>query len=248
MRPPRITVDLRDNPPAYPCGLNLSQACALSACMVGVFNTVGHRVPPNAGSYRRIEVILGEGTVCGIPRHPTSTSVATTNLGDRVTCAVQRALAQIGDGIGMADGGAAIPATGAVLSGADPRHDGEPFCNEVILLGGSAPARLTPTAGSRCSPWATRACRSWTASRSTRSTIRSWSTSAASCRTAKAPAATGADRGSGSSTARSIAISSSATSATAASIPPGARAAAGAPAPRATSGARCRASSSRCGR
>jgi len=77
--------------------------------------------------------------VCGIPRHPTSTSVATTNLGDRVTCAVQRALAQIGDGIGMADGGAAIPATGAVLSGADPRHDGEPFCNEVILLGGSGP-------------------------------------------------------------------------------------------------------------
>jgi len=135
----RISVDLRDNPPAYPCGLNLSQACALSACMVGVFNTVGHRVPPNAGSYRRIEVLLGEGTVCGIPRHPTSTSVATTNLGDRVTCAVQRALAQIGDGIGMADGGAAIPATGAVLSGADPRHDGEPFCNEVILLGGSGP-------------------------------------------------------------------------------------------------------------
>ena len=139
----RITVDLRDNPPAYPCGLNLSQACALSACMVGVFNTVGHRVPPNAGSYRRLEVLLGKGTVCGIPRHPTSTSVATTNLGDRVTCAVQRALAQIGDGIGMADGGAAIPATGAVLSGADPRHDGEPFCNEVILLGGSGPGTCT---------------------------------------------------------------------------------------------------------
>ena len=135
----RISVDVRDNPPACPCGLNLSQACALSACMVGVFNTVGHRVPPNAGSYRRIDVLLGEGTVCGVPRHPTSTSVATTNLGDRVTCAVQRALAQIGEGIGMADGGAAIPAAGAVISGADPRHDGEPFCNEVILLGGSGP-------------------------------------------------------------------------------------------------------------
>ena len=135
----RITVDLRDNPQAYPCGLNLSQACALSACMVGVFNTVGHKVPPNAGSYRRIDVLLGEGTVCGVPRHPTSTSVATTNLGDRVTCAVQRALADIGDGIGMADGGAAIPATGAVISGKDPRHGGAPFCNEVILLGGSGP-------------------------------------------------------------------------------------------------------------
>ena len=134
-----ITVDLRDNPAAYPCGLNLSQACALSACLVGIFNTVGHTVPPNAGSYRRVEILLGEGTVCGIPQHPTSTSVATTNLGDRVTCAVQRALAELGDGIGMADGGAAIPATGAVISGFDPRHNGAAFCNEVILLGGSGP-------------------------------------------------------------------------------------------------------------
>ncbi|MGH6954293.1 MAG: hydantoinase B/oxoprolinase family protein, partial [Alphaproteobacteria bacterium] len=134
-----ITVDLRDNPDAYPCGLNLSQACALSAAMVGVFNTVGHTVPPNAGSYRRVDVLLREGSVAGIPRHPTSCSVATTNLGDRVTCAVQRALSEIGDGIGMADGGAAIPASGAVVSGKDPRHGGAPFCNEVILAGGSGP-------------------------------------------------------------------------------------------------------------
>ncbi len=135
----RITVDLRDNPDAYPCGLNLSQACALSAAMVGVFNTVGHQVPPNAGSYRRVDVLLREGAVVGIPRHPTSTSVATTNLGDRVTCAVQRALSEIGEGIGMADGGAAIPASGAVISGNDPRAGGAPFCNEVILAGGGGP-------------------------------------------------------------------------------------------------------------
>ena len=56
-----------------------------------------------------------------------------------MTCAVQRALAQIGDGIGMADGGAAIPATGAVISGFDPRLGDAPFCNEVVLLGGSGP-------------------------------------------------------------------------------------------------------------
>ena len=134
-----ITVDLRDNPKAYPCGLNLSQACALSAAMVGVFNTVGDEVPPNAGSYRRIDVRLAKGTVAGIPEHPTSTSVATTNLGDRVTCAVQRALAAIGEGLGMADGGAAIPAAAGVISGKDPRHDQAPFCNEVILGGGGGP-------------------------------------------------------------------------------------------------------------
>ena len=146
----RIRVDLRDNPPAYPCGLNLSQACALSACMVGVFNTVGHRVPPNAGSYRRIEVLLGEGTVCGIPRHPTSTSVATTNLGDRVTCAVQRALAQIGDGIGMADGGAAIPATGRCSRAPTPATTASPSATRSSCSAAAAPARRTPTAGSPC--------------------------------------------------------------------------------------------------
>ena len=135
----RIKVELRDNPDAYPCGLNLSEACALSAAMVGVFGSVGHRVPPNAGSYRRVEVLLREGSVAGIARHPTSTSVATTNLGDRVTCAVQRALAQIGSTIGMADGGPAIPAAAGVISGRDPRHEQAPFCNEVILGGGGGP-------------------------------------------------------------------------------------------------------------
>ena len=144
-----ITVDLRDNPKAYPCGLNLSQACALSAAMVGVFNTVGHEVPPNAGSYRRVNVRLAKGTVAGIPEHPTSTSVATTNLGDRVTCAVQRALAAIGEGLGMADGGAAIPAAAGVISGNDPRHHGAPFVNEVILGGGGGPG--TP----HCDGWLT---------------------------------------------------------------------------------------------
>lgn len=134
-----IEVDLRDNPDCYPCGLNLSQACALTAAMVGVFNTVGHMVPPNAGSFRRVNILLREGCVVGIPRHPTSCSVATTNLGDRVSCTVQRALAEIGEGIGMADGGAVIPAAGAVISGMDPRAGGAPFCNEVILAGGGGP-------------------------------------------------------------------------------------------------------------
>ncbi|MDH3688271.1 MAG: hydantoinase B/oxoprolinase family protein [Gammaproteobacteria bacterium] len=134
-----ITVDLRDNPDAYPCGLNLSQACALTAAMVGVFNCIGHTVPANAGSFRRVDVLVREGSVAGVPNHPTSCSVATTNLGDRVTCAVQRALAELGEDIGMADGGAAIPAAAGVISGKDLRHGGAPFCNEIILGGGAGP-------------------------------------------------------------------------------------------------------------
>jgi N-methylhydantoinase B len=135
----KIEVDLRDNPDNYPCGLNLSQACALSAAMVGIFNGVGHLVPPNAGSYRRVRILLREGCVVGIPRHPASCSVATTNLGDRVTCAVQRALAEIDEQSGMADGGPALPPAAGVISGRDPRANGAPFCNEVILGGGGGP-------------------------------------------------------------------------------------------------------------
>ena len=51
----RVSVDLRDNPDALPCGLNLSEACSRTAAMVGVFNSIDHTVPKNAGSFRRID-------------------------------------------------------------------------------------------------------------------------------------------------------------------------------------------------
>ena len=93
-----IEVDLRDNPDCLPCGLNLSEACARTAAMVGVFNSIDHTVPKNAGCFRRIEVLLREGCIVGIPRHPTSCSVATTNLADRVANPVQCAIAEISRG------------------------------------------------------------------------------------------------------------------------------------------------------
>ncbi|MFO1149458.1 MAG: hydantoinase B/oxoprolinase family protein [Alsobacter sp.] len=127
-----ITVDMRDNIDCLPVGVNLSHACARTAAIVGVFNSLPRPMQPNAGSLRRIVVHLREGCVVGIPRHPTSTSVATTNLGDRVTNAVQCALAAIDPHIGMAEGGAAIPPSAGVISGVDPRT-GHGFVNEVIL-------------------------------------------------------------------------------------------------------------------
>jgi N-methylhydantoinase B len=135
----RIRVDLTDNIDCVPVGVNLSQACARTAAMVGVFNSLPQSVPANAGSFRRIDVLLRENCVVGIPRHPTCTSVATTNLADRVTNAVQRALAEIDAGVGMAEGGAGIPPASGVLSGSDPRHRGAPFVNEVILAAGGGP-------------------------------------------------------------------------------------------------------------
>ena len=134
-----VEVDLRDNPNSLPCGLNLSEACARTSPMVGIFNSIDHTVPKNAGSFRRIRLHLREGCVAGIPRHPTSCSVATTNLADRVANPVQCAMAEIADGIGLAECGAVIAPAEGVVSGVDPR-DGRLFVNQIFLgfSGGAA--------------------------------------------------------------------------------------------------------------
>jgi len=127
-----IEVDLRDNPDCLPCGLNLSEACARTAAMVGVFNSLDHSVPKNAGAFRRLTIHLREGCIVGIPKHPTSCSVATTNIADRVANAVQSAIADIADGIGLAECGAVIPPAVGVISGVDPKTR-QPFVNQVFL-------------------------------------------------------------------------------------------------------------------
>ncbi|GEO39995.1 5-oxoprolinase [Skermanella aerolata] len=129
----RISVDLRDNVDCQPCGLNLSEGCARTAAMIGIYNgLIDHGVPPNAGSFRRIQVDLRENCVVGIPRHPYSCSVATTNLADRVSTPVQRAIAEIAPGFGMAETGPIMPPAMGVISGRDPRT-GEAFVNQIFL-------------------------------------------------------------------------------------------------------------------
>ena len=129
-----IQVDLRDNLDCQPCGLNLSEACSITAAMVGIFNGIkDHTVPPNAGSFRRVGVLLRENCVTGIPRHPHSCSVATTNLADRVSNPTQRALAELAEGFGMAEAGPIIPPTCGVISGRDPRRGNEIFVNQLVL-------------------------------------------------------------------------------------------------------------------
>jgi N-methylhydantoinase B len=136
----RITVDLRDNPDCQPCGLNLSEACARTAAMVGVFYIIGSDVPPNAGSFRRLKVLLRENCVVGIPRHPASCSSATTDLTDRVANTTLRLLTEMSEGEGMAEFGPQQPPAGAVISGHDPRID-EPFINQLCLAVTAGAAR-----------------------------------------------------------------------------------------------------------
>ncbi|MHB8689193.1 MAG: hydantoinase B/oxoprolinase family protein [Candidatus Dormibacteraceae bacterium] len=128
-----IEVDLRDNPDCQPCGLNLTEATALTAGMVGVFNSIDHSIPHNEGSFRRIHVSLRENCIAGIPVHPTSCSVATTNIADRIANLVQRAMAEFGEGIGMAEVGLGFPPSLGVISGLDPRRNDAPYVNQLIL-------------------------------------------------------------------------------------------------------------------
>ena len=138
-----IEVDLRDNLDCLPNGLNLSEACARTAAMIGIFNSIEPGLPSNAGSFRRIRVHLRENCVVGIPRHPASCSIATTNVADRVTNAVQRAIAEFADGYGMAEAGAVQSPAGAVISGFDPRSGDRAFVNQLQLgdtLGAAGPS------------------------------------------------------------------------------------------------------------
>jgi N-methylhydantoinase B len=135
----RIEIDLRDNPDCLPCGLNLSEATARTAAMIGIFNSLDHTVPKNAGSFRRLNILLRVGCVVGIPQHPTSCSVATTNMADRVASAVQSAIADMSGNAGLAECGAVQAPAMSVISGVDPRS-GQRFINQVFLgfSGGAA--------------------------------------------------------------------------------------------------------------
>jgi N-methylhydantoinase B len=128
-----VEVDLRDNLDCQPCGLNLTEATARTAAMMSVFSGLGEVVPPNAGAFRRLRVHLRENCVIGIPRHPTSCSAATTDLSEQTACCVVRALAELGEGAGLADVGRAQPPSMAVISGVDPRPNAGPFVNQLML-------------------------------------------------------------------------------------------------------------------
>jgi N-methylhydantoinase B len=136
-----IEVDLTQNIDALPCGLNLTEACCRTAILVAIFNSLGGDVPRNAGSFRRIGMKLREGSIAGIPRHPTSCSVSTTNVADRVTHAVSLAIAKLGEGFGTAEFGAFLPPSCSVVSGVDPRS-GDRFVNQLFL--GSTTGAGTP--------------------------------------------------------------------------------------------------------
>lgn len=134
-----IDVDLRDNVDCLPAGINESMACSINSAVSGVLNVLEPGIPVNSGSFRRLRVHLRENCVVGIPLHPTSCSLATTNIADRLINMIQHSFADVEEGHGMAEGGAVIGPGFAVVSGTD-RRTGQPYINQLVVGANGGPA------------------------------------------------------------------------------------------------------------
>ncbi len=135
----RVSFDLRDNPDCIPFGLNVSESCARGGCVIALLNCLEEDIPRNAGSFRRVEVLLREGSIMGGLVEPYSASVSTTNVLNRMINAAQSAFCQLGDGAGLAEGAGAMGVGYAVFSGTYP-DSGEPYVSEMVIGNNGGPA------------------------------------------------------------------------------------------------------------
>jgi N-methylhydantoinase B len=136
----RITIDLRDNPDCVPAGYNQTEASALANALSGVFHSLSDTIPANAGSFRRVDVLLRENCVAGIPRFPHSCSAATANVGARITGMIQRGFAEALGDRGLAEGACGLGPSSGTISGSDPERDGEPYVNLQLFSAQGGPA------------------------------------------------------------------------------------------------------------
>ena len=134
----RVSFDLRDNPDCIPFGLNVSESCARGGCIIALLNCLEEDIPRNAGSFRRVEVLLREGSIMGGLVEPYSASVSTTNVLNRMINAAQSAFCQLGDGEGLAQGAGAMGVGYAVFSG--DYDSGEPYVSEMVIGNNGGPA------------------------------------------------------------------------------------------------------------
>lgn len=136
----RVEIDLRDNPDCIPAGLNQSEVTATGTAMIGLFNCVDPSVPKNSGSFRRVEVLLRENCVAGIPRFPACCSVATTNIADRIINMVQTAVAEMGSGYGLAEGAVGLGPDRPNVAGRDARAGGREYAVQLFIGTQGGPA------------------------------------------------------------------------------------------------------------
>lgn len=135
-----ILVDIRDNIDNVPGGLNLSENTATGSCRIGVFNNLDESIPHNEGAKSQIKVLMREGAAVGKPKYPVGTSVATTNVNDRLMIAGNCVFSRMGAPYGQAESGSHLPAGVGVISGHDPFKNGKSYVNQVFVgyAGGGA--------------------------------------------------------------------------------------------------------------
>lgn len=137
----RITLDLRDNIDCLDAGLNESETCSRNNVLTGLLNSLEAEIPRNSGSFRRIEILLRKGCVVGIPTFPHSTSVATTNLGERLVMITQKTFADKWRGLGLAEGACSVGTGFSVISGTDDRREpARAYVNQLFLGSQGGPA------------------------------------------------------------------------------------------------------------
>jgi len=134
----RVTVDLCDNPDCTPTGLNLSESTARNAAIAGILVVLNSQpgarsdlVPQNSGAFRRFDVLLRENCALGIPRHPTSCSMATTTVASRTQGMIFAAFGRLQDGIGLAEACCGQGPFMGVLSGHHHDRD-EPYLLQLF--------------------------------------------------------------------------------------------------------------------
>lgn len=128
-----ITCDFRDNEDSKPCGLNLSEATLTSAARSAILTRIAApELPHCEGALGRIQVKMREGSVVGKAKHPFSSSVCTTNVNDRAVVAVQCAMNEITDRMGMAEQHYDMGASLSVISGRDSRDGNRPYVTQLI--------------------------------------------------------------------------------------------------------------------
>jgi N-methylhydantoinase B len=135
-----IVVDVTHNEDCVPGGLNLSENTCSGSCRIGVFNNFDKTVPRNEGAKSRIRVKMREGAVIGKPVYPIGTSVATTNVNDRLMVAGDSVFSEMGAPFGRAESATQLPAGVGVISGFDPFKNGKAYVNQLFVAYGGGGA------------------------------------------------------------------------------------------------------------
>ena len=128
-----ILVDVRDNIDNVPGGLNLSANTCTGSCRIGVFNNLDETIPHNEGAKSQIKVMMRHGCAIGEPKYPVGTSVATTNVNDRLMIAGNAVFSRMGSPYGQAESASHLPAGVGVISGADPYKHGKGYVNQIFV-------------------------------------------------------------------------------------------------------------------